>query len=177
MIITRTILNMSYKIIETYNNKNPKTLEFQLLCKDSNKNENITYIEQISNLSCKNAIYFKYLLYQYKFQVRNLSEKSIKQVFDELNNICLTIKNYQFELTKILNFEFSSTFEKKIIESFKLSDDKCYSKIESICNKYCSPYYYRDNDRDIIIDYYKKERVKFQRKSKLIKLENYTNAN
>jgi len=174
MIITRTILNMSYTVIETYINKNPKTLEFQLVYKDSDKNENISYTEHISNLSFSNTIYFQYLVYQYKFSVRSVREKTIKDVFDELDNICLTVKNHQFELTKILDLEFCSDFEKKIIESFKLSNDRCNRKIESICNKYCSPYYYSYRAIDITINYYK---IKFQRKSKLLKLENYINEN
>jgi len=174
MIITRTILNMSYTVIDTYKNNNPKTLEFQLICKDSDKNENITYIEQISNFSFINTINFQCLLYQNRFTVRTEREKTIKQVFDKLDNICLTLKNQQFELTKIFDLELSSTFEKNIIESFKLSDYKCNRKIHSICNEYYSSLYYRYND---IINYYKNERIKFLRKSKLIKLENYINAN
>lgn len=169
MIITRTIINMSYKIIETYNNKNPKTLEFKLLCRDSDKIENITYIDKISHLSFNNTINIQHLIDQNKFSVRNARDKTNEQVFKELDNICLTIINHQFELTKVLDFEFSSDFEKKIIQSFKLSDEKFNSKIDSICNNYCKSLYYTNY---YIINYYKKERMMFQIKLKLIQLKN-----
>jgi len=174
MIITRTILNMSYTVFKTYSNNNPETLEFQLLCKDSDKNENITYTEHICNLSFKNTISFQHLHNQNNFTVRSVRDKTIEQIFNELDNICLTIKNHQFEITKIYDLEYSSTFENKIVKCFMLSDDKFNSKLDSISNQYLSPFYYRNPE---VINYYKNERLKFQRKSKLIKLENHTNAN
>lgn len=174
MIITRTILNMSYKVIDRYINKKPKTIEFELLCKDSDKIENNPYIVHISNLSFKSSIYFKHLLDQNKFSVRKMRTKTIEQVFDELDNICSTIKNHQFELTKIFDLEFPSSYEKKIVKLYVSTDDIFYSQIASLSNKY---YLYYLSRKDDIIEYYKNERIKFQRKSKLIKLENYTNSN
>jgi len=169
MIITRTILNMSYKIIETYKNKNPKTFEFQLLCRDSDENENITYIERFSNLSFNTNIYLQHLHDQDDFSVNDIRDKTQEQVFNELDNICYSIKNHQFEVTKLINLEFCSTFEKKIIKSFCLSDDKYLTKIDSMCNKYFTIFNFRK--KEDIVDYYSNERIIFQRKSKLLTLE------
>ena len=174
MIITRTILNMSYKVIDRYNNKKPKTIEFQLLCKDSDKFEDITYFEHICNFSFKSSIYFKHLLYQNKFSVRKMHTKTIEQVFNELNQICSIVTNYQFELTKLFDLEFPLSYEKKIVKCYVSSDDIFFNQIASVSNKYHFHYLRREDD---IINYYIDKRLKFHRKSKMLKLENYINEN
>ena len=169
MIVTRTILNMSYKIIETYKNMNPKTFEFQILCRDSDEIDNTTLTEKISNLSFQNSINFQHLIDQNDFSVKNVRKITIEQVINELDNICSTIKNHTFKLTKLLDLEFSSKFEEKIIKSFKFSDEKYYNKMNSICNQYFNIFNHRK--KEDIVDYYSNERIIFQRKSKLLTLE------
>jgi hypothetical protein len=165
---------MSYKITETYINKKPKTLEFELISRDSDKNEDITYIVHISNLSFKSSIYFRHLLDQNKFSVRKIRTKTNKQLFNELDNLCSTIKNHQFELTKIFDLEFPSKYEKKIAQCYNSSDDKFYNQIACVSNNYYLNYLSREND---IINYYKDKRLRFLRKTKMQKIENYITAN
>jgi hypothetical protein len=165
---------MSYKIIERYNNMKPKTIEIELKYRDSDINDDIICIEHINNLSFKSSFYFKHLIDQNKFSIRKMRTKTIQQVLNELDNLCLTIKNHQFELTKLFDFEFTSSYEKKIVNSFLLSDDIFYSKIDSVTNRYYGFYLSRKDD---IINYYNNKRLKFQRKSKMLKIENYIHEN